>query len=256
MRILERNGCEVIGAPPGADGGGDPRATAGRGAAVAGAGRPGASRLRRRDGAGAHRQDADHGHLPGAPSGCAGAGREHLQAEVWAPGREPPGEGASYGHRSHHGAEPRLRRRRGRAAAGARDYARQPERRDGGGGCGTARRPSSPSNTTRRRPPGPARQTSTCSTPSCAWCGTGAPSAREAGGRPHPNPPPRGEGVNEKEGRTWMTEKPQKVLVIGSGADRDRAGGRVRLRRSAGVQGAAGGGRHHRPRPTPTRPRS
>ena len=40
----------------------------------------------------------------------------------------------------------------------------------------------------------------------------------------------------------------QKILLIGSGPDRDRPGGRVRLLRRAGLQGAARGGLRGRPR--------
>ena len=49
-------------------------------------------------------------------------------------------------------------------------------------------------------------------------------------------------------GRMPRRDDIDKILVLGSRADRDRPGGRVRLLRRAGVQGAAGGGLRRRPR--------
>ena len=76
-------------------------------------------------------------------------------------------------------------------------------------GFGIARPPADQSSTTPRRRPGPAT-TNTSSTPSCAWCGTGAHSQQRT--------PRAMKSVHiEMEGQVRMTEKPQKVMVIGSG---------------------------------------
>ena len=55
---------------------------------------------------------ANHGHLPGPPTGRPRVGRAHLQAQVRTPGRQPPGQGPGIRPGPHHRAESRLRRRR------------------------------------------------------------------------------------------------------------------------------------------------
>ena len=116
------------GRPAGQRGGGCARLRARRRAARAGAGRSGAARAAGADGERADRAGAADGHLPGAPSDCARAGRGYLQAEVRPPRRESSGARAGDGADRDHGAESRLRGGSGRSGRGRGSDAHQSAR--------------------------------------------------------------------------------------------------------------------------------
>ena len=102
-------------------GGGGAGAEARRDLPLQWARRPGGGPLPGEHGARPHRPGAHLRHLPRQPDPGAGRGREHLQAQVRPPWREPPGAGSRHRARRDHRPEPRLRggpdvRARGRAS--------------------------------------------------------------------------------------------------------------------------------------------
>ena len=196
--------------------------------------RPGAARRPRRARPRGHRRRAAAARdLPRAPDRRAGGGRRDAPAAVRPPRREPPGPGPRHGLRPGDRAEPRGPGRR-----------RQPARRRPGSGsasststtarsrgCATPSCRSRPSSTTPRARPGRSTR-SPCSTGSSTRSGRPRDDRRDGRARR-----PRAHRA-----------KPASVLILGSRPGRHRPGGRVRLRRHAGLPRPARRGRAHDPR--------
>ncbi len=195
--------------------------------------RPGGARLRRRHRPRAGRQAARLRHLPRPPAALPRRRPRDLQAALRPPRRQPPGQGPGDGADRHHLAEPRLRGRRPRRGAADRG------RRAGPLGDRLRRRRALPAQPLRPhgRGPGPARRRR-----------RHRPVPPRGGPRPARRPPPLrqlpGAGrLPDAAPRRHPEDPPDRLRP-----DRDRPGGRVRLLRRPGLQGAARGGLRGRPR--------
>ena len=176
------------------------------------------------------RPDPDVRHLPRPPDPRPRGGRHHLAAAVRPPRRQPPRQGPRDRARAHHQPEPRVPGRRrldpGRATSSSPSATSTTARWKG---LATGRLPVFSVQYHPEGLPRARRTTSTSSTGSSRWCATRRPVLRAVGGGAR-EPPKAAQGADPR-----------------LGADRDRPGGRVRLRRHAGVQGAARGGHRDGP---------
>jgi len=167
-------------------------------------------------------------HLPRPPGPRPGRGRDHVAPSLRPSRREPSCQGPRHRARPHHEPEPRVPGRRSLdPARRLLRLAAQPERR--------VRRGPGPPNVAGVQRPVPPR-------------GLPRPAGQPAPLRPVPgdgagarSPGPRRVG---HEGGVAAAQGPDPRL----GPDRDRPGRRVRLRRHAGLQGAARGGDRDGPR--------
>ena len=172
-------------------------------------------------------------HLPGSPDPGPRGGGDHVAPPVRPPWRQPPRQRPRHGACPHHKPESRVPGRR-RVDSGRRllRVPAQLERRFGRGS-----RPSPPAGLQRAVPPRGLSRT------------TGQPAPVRPVHRHGAQRRPHGEGGRGDAGRAASAQGPHP----GVRPDRHRPGRRVRLRRDAGVQGAARG--RHRDRAGQLQPR-